>query len=704
MKTYKFFTIALTIIAISSCSKEVAQTENVKNEEKTLVQFTALANETKTSLGSDDSVAWTTGDCISVFSGTTNNCFALKTINPDGSGVFEGEIVAADTYYAVYPYSDETTIKDGVITTSIPSVQKPLKNGFANSTNLSVSASQTSSFIMKNVGSLMEININKTNVKAVTIVAKGDIYVSGKIDITIGNDGVPSYTLVSGSRTVTLVPDGAAFETGNYYAVVLPQTYTGGLNIIYATTDGQSATVSNSSNIEVQRSRIKNFGNVESSMTFLDVIDLVDPDGEGKTETANCYIPSAAGRRYSFPATIMGNGATTPEDNSYIITAQTPAGNAPAITPSVLAPKSAKLLWQTDQSLISDVTLIDGKVYLSTKGKTTDNLTAGNALIAVYSGDNCTGDILWSWHMWVTDANLDGLVQTWKVSSTYENYSNFKDPKMMDRNLGALTEKCWTEAGNNNLSHGLLYQWGRKDPFIGADDSKVNSTTARKTYNDRGTELSVAKTATKPLNADGNWQITQQGSDPIYDISSENCNWAKYPMTFVQVGSGWVFKYDGANTGNYNLWGCAPHNASENYNGSKSIADPCPAGYRVCNKYAFTYIVPTAESGKWTDYTDNNLVSTIGTSGSCRTSGGFQIKYDGTNTTWLPTAGEICNGQKSGNGVLWRTGDYCRYWTNVVATTSSYQGQTAAFDYNNFAIPGTDKSGYARSVRCEKIK
>jgi len=705
MKTIKILTVAFAAIAIVSCSKDIAPIEKGINNEASHVQFTALANETRTSLTSDDDVIWTTGDLISVFSGTTNNQFSLTSINPDGSGVFEGELVEADTYYAVYPYSEETTISStGVITASIPSVQKPVAEGFANGTNLSVAVTQSTSFMLKNVGALMEINIQTTGVKAVTIAAKGSQYITGKLSITLDGSGVPSYTVVSGSKTVTLLPaQGETFAVGNYYAVVLPQTYTGGVKVIYTTSEEQSATVSASSDIEVSRSQIKNFGCVETSMEMLDVINLVDPEGEGKTETANCYIPSSAGRRYSFPATVMGNGATTPEDKGYIInTIITSNANAPAIVPETMAPKSAKLLWQTAQSMITDVTLIDGKVYFTTKGTTTDDLTAGNAVIAVFSGDNCTGDILWSWHMWVTDADLNANVQTWKIKSDYQDYTSFADPVMMDRNLGALTEKCFAET-NNNLSHGLYYQWGRKDPFVGAGDAAKNTTVARVTYNDCDAVIPVATAATKPLTQDGKWRITQAGADPMHAPGSDNCNWAKYPMTFVQVGSGyWV-------ESRYNLWGCAPHQPSENYNGSKTIMDPCPAGYRVCNQYAFTNIVPDALSGKWADVTVSNLLSTTGTTGSCR-NGGFQIKYDGVagHTTWLPSAGEICNCQTgakaSNNGKIWRTGDYCRYWTNTIATTASaYAGFTFACDYNNF-LNGSEKAGYGRSIRCEKIK
>ena len=80
----------------------------------------------------------------------------------------------------------------------------------------------------------------------------------------------------------------------------------------------------------------------------------------------------------------------------------------------------------------------------------------GNALIALCNAD---GDILWSWHIWFTD---DPRGQ--------EYYNNAGT--MMDRNLGA------TSATPGDVGAlGLLYQWGRKDPFLGSSSIHYESET-----------------------------------------------------------------------------------------------------------------------------------------------------------------------------------------------------------------------------------
>lgn len=70
----------------------------------------------------------------------------------------------------------------------------------------------------------------------------------------------------------------------------------------------------------------------------------------------------------------------------------------------------------------------------------------GNAVIIIK--DKTTGNILWSWHIWVLNQMPQDLKSTAGKGIT------------MDRNLGALSNDI-----TKPESHGLLYQWGRKDPF-----------------------------------------------------------------------------------------------------------------------------------------------------------------------------------------------------------------------------------------------
>lgn len=134
--------------------------------------------------------------------------------------------------------------------------------------------------------------------------------------------------------------------------------------------------------------------------------------------TSNCYLVTAAGN-YSFDATVRGNGATTEGLDA----------------PTAIAGTSAAVVWQSAPGLISGVTLADGRISFKIAGP-------GNAVIAVKDGA-----ILWSWHIWYPEAEVAGL----NSKTGYE---------VMNMNLGAM-HNTPGDVG----SYGLLYQWGRKDPF-----------------------------------------------------------------------------------------------------------------------------------------------------------------------------------------------------------------------------------------------
>jgi len=105
------------------------------------------------------------------------------------------------------------------------------------------------------------------------------------------------------------------------------------------------------------------------------------------------------------------------------------------------------------------------------------NSATGNAVIAVYSGANQTGDILWSWHIWVT--NYDPDVPSAGDTCIVHNLAGV-NYVFMDRNLGATTATV-----SISTTMGLLYQWGRKDPFTGS--SSFRSATEPTLYNESGT-------------------------------------------------------------------------------------------------------------------------------------------------------------------------------------------------------------------------
>lgn len=228
--------------------------------------------------------------------------------------------------------------------------------------------------------------------------------------------------------------------------------------------------------------------------------------------TANCYVVSSKGG-YKFPA-VKGNGRE-----------------------SVGAVASAEVLWESFGSgvapaageLISDVGIDGGYVTFSASA------ARGNAVIAA---KDAAGTVLWSWHIWMTDKPEDQL---------YDNNAG----TVMDRNLGA------TSAVPGDIGAlGLLYQWGRKDPFLNASAISPADAVVR-----------AASTIVWPAAVD---------SDPNTGTIAYS---VAHPTTFIacrqddsnpdlQSNADWYYTGDG--TTDNTRWQSA-----------KTIYDPCPPGYRV---------------------------------------------------------------------------------------------------------------------------
>lgn len=241
--------------------------------------------------------------------------------------------------------------------------------------------------------------------------------------------------------------------------------------------------------------------------------------------TANCYIVRTPGE-YSFDATVRGNGKKVEGID---------------FTDEKLNPAGVKLVWQSDKNgLIDSLQLEDGKIYFTAK-----NL-GGNALAAALDE---AGNIIWSWHIWLLNEDITDVKTADGVM-------------VMDRNLGAASLDP-----DSPESHGLLYQWGRKDPFPASPvvSGGTTSTMPVPVYDADGDEVETAHSSME--NSDNN-TLEYAISNPTTVLS----NYSQYTEC-----RDWLR----AEFSNPALWGGS--------DGEKSLFDPCPAGYRVPKAGTFDF-------------------------------------------------------------------------------------------------------------------
>ena len=244
----------------------------------------------------------------------------------------------------------------------------------------------------------------------------------------------------------------------------------------------------------------------------------------------------------------------------------------------------ADILWETYGSdenikvgdIVSDVLYMDDCIAF----KTADTFREGNAVIAA---KDASGNILWSWHIWLTDQPEE---------QRYYNNAGI----MMDRNLGA------TSATPGDVGAlGLLYQWGRKDPFLGSssisDDVEAKSTII--------------------------WPSAVSSDPSVGTIEYAIAN----PTTYIgQNDNNYDWYYSDDFTTDYTRW-----TTSET---SKSIYDPCPSGWRIPDGGRDGVWMKALDSTPDADYTyfdyDYN-----------RTKEGmdFSGTFGSASTIWYPASG-----------------------------------------------------------------
>ena len=392
---------------------------------------------------------------------------------------------------------------------------------------------------------------NNTYVKGDFVNAKGKISIYNHLIESVKN---PTVTVLEQGVTVPeLLPiEIASFDTfvmsdhpaGLYTATgkyVVDGSYTN-LKI-----DGDTKDASLSGNIDANwdSKTVKVTGwftgtSNNASHTYIRVVDIQEVGGSAGSEPtdlsalqANCYVISNAGA-YKFPA-LKGNS-----------------------NESVGTVASAAIIWETynsgaavtANSVIAKVGVNDGFIVFETPA----TLTPGNALIAALDASE---NILWSWHIWIPKNAI--------TSSQF----GLGGQTLMDRNLGAL--EVAVAGAITPESQGMLYSWGRKDPFLG--------------------NAVIGEKASYAV-AEGQASVTIGASGVLMTVAES----IKNPTTFVQTGSDdnkdWCSESDVAAT----LWG-----------ETKTMYDPCPAGYQVpYNPW------DDAKNGIWNLKADDAILTTLG--------------------------------------------------------------------------------------------
>lgn len=558
-----FLGLATLMVSCSEINESFSPAQEQISINGTLDGFSAMPL-TRTQVGSmaEDGallMEWSVGDQVGMFGGNTVNApFTGNHTAPAAQTTFFGSIASGDVpQYAYYPYNEQA-----VNLQSIP-VAIPTEQAYADVNSIAAYDVKATDVItdmgngtyqlnMRQMVSLVRFEISLTGVDGLStdeklqrVELKTGAPVTGSYtyDLTnLDNGFTGSSDAQSTSLNLTFVNQPSLSEKVIAYAVAAPGTQGGKTWECTFLTDKHQVSFTTTALCDFEAGK---YYIMPLSATVLENNQAVieDVPAQVEEETANCYMINTTGE-HSFLATVIGNG------QKGII-----PGAGFHTESAYISPKSAKLLWQDVDGFIdaSSVRLgADGRCYY------TANMNVGNAVIAVYSGEDQTGDILWSWHIW-------GMGDESVTDDTYISSAGY-EYTMMDRPLGAHSKY-------SNIC--TLYQWGRKDPF-----SNQNTV-----YFENGTATDVTFWPTISGTDYGTIAGAVASPDKYITFSATNSNgdWMQQP--------------------NNNLWGddkeipykwpdvygdvaCMPGWVSQ-----KTIYDPSPVGYRVSSPYAWTGIL-----------------------------------------------------------------------------------------------------------------
>ena len=597
MKAIKLLTIpALPLILVTgACTRVEEKLPGYEEVEKaieiTVNCPTSAEDGTRTDIQGLNPV-WKAGDELWLSDGVDAVGVTIPS-EYDGQPYAKVSIIGLNpdsTFYALYPYQDSATVVKGTIYARIPTVQ----DGSFGKAHLAVGICKKDAervIEFKNASAVLKFTTFREDLAMVqlhntSVVFSGEFKINPETGAKSGNS--------NSLRKVTLPYKGS--NIGEKYVSVMESNFPKGAKITFISRDGRMGYIYTSVKNALSNGYLYDLGDIDNAITM----DETPAVNLGEEESANSYLITSGGS-YRFPA-VEGNSKNQIKDIAY---------------GDVVWETTNKTSGPTKYSMASEVAYCDGFMYVRVPESAPD----GNMLV---SACDEYGNILWSWHLWLVREGV--AEQTWPSGAT-----------MMDRNLGALSA-----TPGNVLSNGLLYEWGRKDPFTGL--VKYGASTA----------MAVTGTAITTLASNSD------NGNVEYTLS--------HPTTYLWKNEGdWMAAPDPT------LWSAA----------LKTKYDPCPPGYHVPYETVFDGITA-----------DNAVYS--------NTNNGRLLTHE-SQQIWFPFAGRRQSGSGGINYGYSSAPLFYLYYDENTSTSGkcSWVGTTETLGLGDVNYQKAHSSGF--SVRCQKI-
>lgn len=496
MKKFKIFAaLSAAAFILGACSKDIDPEQ--AGGLRVPCHFTAyLESSTKTALDANNGTIWKAGDKVAFYTSGTEGA-QIKEVASDGRTA-EFYVDASEYVNAVY---GATVVNNGKRGLKLQDVVKATQDGSFGDAHVSVAHTvnlENPELHFRNITSMLRFKVKSQDVAFVRVYSRTKAQLGGDVQVMFDSKTGEPTASFTGENPIYSVKVVTQDKDGYFYVSLLPGTYKGGIEVRCFNGNGSRiASAASKNDFTIAKNKIVDMGELDEHFAP-EPVDLSTILGESLT--ANCYIAPGLGE-YKFPVVNMGASSTPvsyDEPFSVDVLWET-YGNDTSITPG---------------SVVSDISYGEDYVYITT-------VHDGSAIVAIRDQQ---GNILWTWHIWVWEG-----YDIMQAAQKYHNDAGY----MMDRNLGAANATVGDPG-----SRGFLYQWGRKDPFLGASTLAVSAETVEE------------KHTLVPMSAN---------TTVAYSVA--------HPMTFIYAsdsGGDWLPQQ------NDELWGS-----------ERAMYDPCPPGWKV---------------------------------------------------------------------------------------------------------------------------
>ena len=317
-RTLLWLAAALTIAAACQKQENSGGNDNTPATSGEKTFQASLPTLTKVTVENGLALSWTKADKVSVFDGAGNKMFRAQ-----GSGATAellGSAVAADTYYAIFPYDASATLSGSIVQTKIATEQTASAGG-ADIQVLSAAKSDGDNLAFSPVSAVLCFSLDQDAVGVNSVKIKtAEGALSGTVSIDCG--GKPVLSAGSTSSEIKVSAFEGTFKAGaTYYVNAIPGKV-GKLTLTYTVGNDEMEVSADATTLVA--GGVYELPNLTRAMTadekaFLGTWLLLKYGSRGADGTPGIYPWVNIERGLENPASVVGDFITFKSDGSVVM-------------------------------------------------------------------------------------------------------------------------------------------------------------------------------------------------------------------------------------------------------------------------------------------------------------------------------------------------------------------------------------------------